>query len=338
MRVLIIGGTGLISTGIVKHLHARGVSDVAMLNRGQRENTLQSTVKHISGDRNDFAAFEKHFAGAGAEKYDVVIDMICFTPEQAESDVRAFGGRCGQFIFCSTVCTYGGKIPPHVLVDETFPQEPVSDYGRNKVACEQTFLRAHESGKFKTTIVRPSCTYGPGGRLIDNLEYDPPTWDRVERGLPVLCSGDGLGLWVATHRDDVGKLFAYAAGNPKTYGQAYNATRDEQFTWRDFYREAAAAVGKSANVLFMSADWIIAHDPKRFALLREITRYHGAYSSEKAKRDVPEFRCEIGFQDGAAQTLEDVRRRGAWKRTDGDEVYEAMVRKALAAGVEPVTV
>jgi nucleoside-diphosphate-sugar epimerase len=333
MRVLLIGGTGLISTGIIKHLRTRGAK-ITMFNRAQRENTVGDRVEQITGDRNDFAAFEKRFAN---EKYDVVIDMICFKPEQAESDVRSFAGRCEHFIFCSTVCTYGVKIPPTVVIDESFPQEPISEYGRNKVACEKVFLDAHAQGKFKTTIIRPSCTYGPGGRLIDNLEFNPPTWDRIERGLPVLCSGDGLGLWVATHRDDCGKLFAYAAGNVKTYGQSYNATRDENFTWRDFYREAAQAIGKPANVLFMPAGWIIKHDPARFGLLREITQFHGAYSSEKAKRDVPEFRCEIGFVEGSKQTLADIRRRNEWRTSEGDELYESMVRQAQSIGVESVT-
>src|SRR4051794_35409829 len=108
-----------------------------------------------------------------------------------------------------------------------------------------------------------------------------------------------LGLWVATHRDGVGKLFAYATLNPKTYGQSYNATRDENFTWRDFYREAAQSLCRAPRVMFMPASWIVAHDPQRFGLLREITQFHGAYSSEKAKRDVPEFRCEIDFARGA---------------------------------------
>jgi nucleoside-diphosphate-sugar epimerase len=333
MRVLLIGGTGLISTGIVKHLHARG-AEVTMFNRGQRESAIAGEVRQITGDRNDFAAFEKRFA---SEQFDVVIDMIAFTPEQALSDVRAFAGRCDHFIFCSTVCTYGTKIPGSVLVDERFPQEPISDYGRNKLACERIMLDAHAAGKLRATIIRPSSTYGPGGRLIDNLEFDPPTWDRIERGLPVLCSGDGLGLWVSTHRDDVGKLFAYAAGNTKTFGECYNATRDENFTWRDLYREAAGAIGKPAKVIFMPGEWIIRHDPKRFGLLREITQYHGAYSSDKAKRDVPEFECDIDFPEGAAQTLADIRRRGAWRKSEGDTLYETMVTRALAAGVEPIT-
>ena len=334
MRALLIGGTGLISTGIVKHL-LNGGADVTVYNRSKRENTLPGNVKTMVGDRNAVDAFIDTFKN---ERFDVVIDMICFTTDQARASVAAFGGRCEQFIFCSTVCTYGVKVPPTVLVDETFPQEPISDYGRNKVACEQIFMEAHAGCKFKTTIVRPSCTYGPGNSLIDNLEFNPVAWDRIEKGLPILCTGDGLGLWVYTHRDDCGKLFAYAAGNPKTYGQSYNATRDQNMTWTENIREIASAIGKPAQVLYMPATWVVAHDPSRFGLLREITAFHGAYSSEKAKRDVPEFRCEIDLKTGAAETLADVRRRNAWKTSDGDTLYNAMVEKALKAGVEPVAI
>jgi nucleoside-diphosphate-sugar epimerase len=224
-------------------------------------------------------------------------------------------------------------VSPHVFVDESLPQEPISNYGKNKLTCERIFLRAHAEKKLNTTIIRPSSTYGPGGTLIDNLEFDPAAWDRIERGLPVLCAGDGLGLWVSTHRDDVGALFAHAALNEKTFGQSYNATMDTHRTWCDYYREVAGVLGKPAQVLFMPAAWIVTRDPKRFNLLDEITRYHGAYSSEKAKRDVPQFRCEIDFARGAAETLNDQRRRGKWRDSSNDEVYDMMVRDALASGI-----
>ncbi len=331
MKVLILGGTGLISTGIVKHLLARK-ANISILNRAQRENTLPPEITQITADRSDFSALES----AASQNFDVVIDMICFNPDQAEADLRAFTQRCHHFIFCSTVCTYGTKIPPTVLIDESFPQQPISDYGKNKLACEQIFLRAHHDQKLNTTIIRPSSTYGPGGHLIDNLEFNPASWDRIERNLPVLCAGDGLGLWVSTHRDDVGKLFAYAALNPKTYGQSYNATRDQNFTWRDLYQQAASTLGKPANLLFMPAQWIIDHDPKRFNLLKEITQFHGAYSSQKAKRDVPEFRCEIDYRQGAKQTLEDLKRRNAWRDSTADNLYQSMIDKALSLGITPL--
>jgi nucleoside-diphosphate-sugar epimerase len=330
MKVLIIGGTGLISTGIVEHLLARG-ADLTLFNRQQRQSRLPSGLPVIAGDRNVPAEFEQRLE---RERFDVVIDMICFSPEQAQATLRAVGGRTGQLIFCSTVCTYGVKVPGHVLIDETFPPAPTSQYGKNKLACEQAFLRAHEAGLFKTTIVRPSNTYGPGNSLIDQLEFDGVVWDRVEHGLPVLCSGDGLGLWQSTHRSDVGRLFAYACGNAGTYGEVFNATRDHVFTWRDYFREAARALGTRAELVLAPAGWLVAQNPQRFKFLDETSRYHGAYCSAKARRAVPEFRCEVDFVDGARETLQDMKERGAWRRHQDDAEYGALVRRALELGFE----
>lgn len=332
MRVLIVGGTGLISTGIVKHLIGRR-ADVTLFNRGRRNSSVPASVKQIHGDRDEPGALEKAFAD---ERFDVVIDMIGFRAAQAEADVRAFGGKCEQLIFCSTVCTYGIESPGGVFVDETFPQKPISGYGRDKVECETILRKAAEAGKFKLTIIRPSSTYGEGGGMIDNVEFNPVAWDRIERGLPVLCAGDGLGLWVSTHRDDCGKAFAYAAMNAKTYGQSYNATRAEHLAWRDYYKTIAGAMGKTARLVFMPAAWIVKHDPARFGLLREITAYHGAYDSSKARRDIPEFRCDIGLAEGARRTLEDVKSRGQWRDGRDDSVYQSMVDSAIGMGIEPV--
>jgi nucleoside-diphosphate-sugar epimerase len=332
MNTLLIGGTGLISTGIIRHLAKRGAK-IAMFNRGQRDNRLEADVEVITGDRNDPASFAQCVDG---RTWDCVIDMICFSPEQAEASIKTFAGQCGHFIFCSTVCTYGVKIPPNVVVDESFPQEPISTYGKNKVACEKLFTAAGDRGDFKTTIVRPSHTYGEGSPLIDQTGGDTPAWDRIEKGLPVLCAGDGLGLWNSTHRDDVGSLFAHAAGNPKTYGQSYNATTERVFTWRDYYREVASALGTTAKLIMMPAGWIIAQDPKRFGGLKEIFQWHGAYTSKKARADVPEFADSIPFTEGAKRTLNDVKARGAWKDSSKDTLYQSMVDKALSIGVEPV--
>jgi nucleoside-diphosphate-sugar epimerase len=334
MKVLIIGGTGLISLGIVKHLLDRNAT-ITQFNRSQRGNPFGDRVKTVVGDRNDPAAF----AACGKENYDVVIDMIGFTPQQAEADVSVFAGRCAQFIFCSTVCTYGSKIPPQVLIDENFPQEPISEYGRNKLTSEKIFLAAAKAKKFAVTIIRPSSTYGPEHPMIDNLEPDPVSWDRIERGLPVLCAGDGLGLWQSTHRDDVGRLFAYACLNLKTFGQSYNATRRTVTTWRDYYHETAAALGTSASLLFMPADWIVSHDPARFGLLREITRYHGAYSSAKAERDVPEFAKDfIELKPGATEVFTARKKLNLSKKQVNDSTYEKMVEQALALGITPVNI
>ena len=75
MRVLIIGGTGLISTAITLELAARG-HQVTVYNRGQRLVQLPEGVNLMQGDRSQFAAFEAQMQAA--PRSDCVIDMICF--------------------------------------------------------------------------------------------------------------------------------------------------------------------------------------------------------------------------------------------------------------------
>ncbi len=328
MKALVIGGTGVIGGGVVKHLLARD-ADVTTYDRNRRGGPLPARVRHIVGDRSDARAFEQTFE---TSHYDVVVDLVCFTPSDAESTTRAFAGRCAQVQFCSTVCVYGVETPAGVLIDETCPLEPPTRYGQNKLEAERVFERAAARGAFAATIVRPSQTYGPGGALIDQLELDGTTWDRVTRGLPVLCAGDGLGLWQATHRDDCGKAFAYAALNPKTYGEAYNTTLDRVFTWRDYYREAARALDCAVRVMFVPTRWLFEERPERFPFLRDTSQFHGAYSSAKARAAIPEFRATIGFEHGARETLADVRRRGAWRLADTDPDYDRLVARAIALG------
>jgi len=328
IKALVVGGTGLVSTGIVQQLLARG-AQVSVFNRGLRSPSVAEGVRLIRGDRANATDFARTFE---RERFDVVYDMICYTAEDAEASVGAFAGRCEQFVGCSSAVVYGPKMPSSVLIDEQAPLEPTSHWGKSKVACEQTLLRAAESGAFKLTIARLGHTYGPGDAMIDQQDNDGLAWGRVVRGLPVFCTGDGLGLWQSTHRDDAAKFFAFAAMAPQTYGQTFNVMRDEILTWRDYYREVARALDTQAKLIFVPASWLIAQDPARFSFLAEVSQFHAAYSSAKAKLAVPEFRASIGLEAGARETFSDMRRRGVWNDRASDAAYEEMVHRALALG------
>jgi hypothetical protein len=45
---------------------------------------------------------------------------------------------------------------------------------------------------------------------------------------------------------------------------------------------------------------------------------------------------QIDYPPGKAETNADVRRRGKWKTSEGDALYQAMVDAAIKLGVEPV--
>src|SRR5207302_4866733 len=126
--------------------------DVTLYNRGKSEARVLAGFKTMQGDRKEYAAFEKQMTGAGA--FDCVIDMVGFVPEDAESVVRAFRGRIGQFIFCSTACVYGGPVT-RFPIREDEPRTPTGSYGANKVRCEDILMEAHRRGDFPVTVMRP---------------------------------------------------------------------------------------------------------------------------------------------------------------------------------------
>ena len=176
MRILIIGGTGIISTGISRLLIERG-DDVVLYNRGLRTSLVEGKYTTITGDRKEFTNFENQMNEAGT--FDCVIDMVCYRPEEAESAVRAFKGRTGQYIFCSTVDVYTKPAVAYPITEaaERLPSKKFM-YGYNKARCEELLFAAHERGDLVVTSIRPGHTYGEGG---NNLLHALGRW-QLSRG------------------------------------------------------------------------------------------------------------------------------------------------------------
>src|SRR5687768_2678875 len=129
MQVLVIGGTGFLSAAVVAALQAAGHA-VTVFTRGKRP--LPDGVSAITGDRKDADAFARAMEGRA---YDAVVDCICYTPDDAHGALRAFAGRVSHYLMISTDFVYG---PRRVLpIDEDTPTQAMSQYGRNKAACEE---------------------------------------------------------------------------------------------------------------------------------------------------------------------------------------------------------
>ena len=78
MRVLFIGGTGIISTACAQLAMSRGF-ELTVLNRGQR-NSLPG-LHQITADINDARAVA---AAIGDQRWDAVVDFICYGPAEIE--------------------------------------------------------------------------------------------------------------------------------------------------------------------------------------------------------------------------------------------------------------
>jgi nucleoside-diphosphate-sugar epimerase len=298
MRVLFIGGTGIISTACTRLAAERGIA-LTLLNRGRRAIELPPGVETIAAD------IDQAGPALGDAFFDVVVDWVAFTPAHVERDLRLFRGHARQYIFISSASAYQ-KPPSHYLITESTPlSNPYWEYSRNKIACEERLMAAYRDEGFPVTIVRPSLTYGDTQiPLAMNSWLKPYTAvDRMRRGLPVIVPGDGTSLQVITHNTDFAKGLVGLLGHRQAIGHAFHITSDEVMTWDQFYRITADAAGVEPKLVHIASDFIAAHQPDARAGLIGDKAFSIVFDNTKIKRFVPGYCATMPFAEGIRRTL-----------------------------------
>ncbi len=306
MKILIIGGTGLISTPLTRFLLERG-DEVTLYNRGDTPSRVPDGAKSLHGNRTDYPTFEAQMRNAGS--LDCVIDMVGYTPEDGESIIRVFRGRIGQLIFCSTVDVYQ-KPATRLPYTEAEPYGGLNTYGRNKVVIEKALLDAHARGDFPVTIIRPAYTYGESRGILYPLAPSSVYHDRLRRGQPLVVHGDGSSLWVACHVEDVARAFVGATLNPKTFGKSYHTTGEQWMTWDQYHQAVAQAIGAPApNLVHIPTDLLMQVAPKRAASVGDNFCFNNIFDNAAAQADLG-FRYTIPWAEGVRRTIEWYDRHG----------------------------
>ena len=320
MNVLIIGGTGLISTGITRQAVAAG-HDVTVFTRGKTEADLPESVDRVTGDRTDRDALER---ARDALSLGCVIDMVGFDPTDVETAVDVFAGHVDQYVFCSTVDVYHRPVETMPIRERAAREPPVSEYGADKAACEDRLFDAYRSEGFPATIIRPWHTYGEGGGLIDTLSSEAYV-DRLRKGKPILVHGDGTSVWGPCHRDDVAAAFVAAIGNHEAVGEAYHVTATDPMTWNQYHRRAAAALdAPEPDLVHVPTDALRAAVPDRVSPLVDHFRFSTVFDTGKAERDLG-FRQTVSWEAGVRRTVARLEADDAIADWDADPTYDGVV-------------
>lgn len=318
MKVGIVGGTGNISTPIVRLLLELG-HEVVCFNRGERGGVPED-ARAVIVDRADEAAFE---AKVQAEELDAGIDMICFNRQQAESTIRAFRG-VGHVVHCSTVCTYGIEYD-WLPVSEDHPLRPISDYGRNKVAADHAFLAAHHADGFPVTIIKPSTTYGPKMGALRQIAWEFSWIDRVRKGKPLVICGDGMTIHQHLHVDDAAPAFVHCLGRETCLGQIYNMVPDGFISWRQHHQLAMKVIGREVELIGVPLDNLRQFEIPAFSLCRDIFAHNGYFANQRVRRDIPEFQPRIDLVDGLAEVIDAMDRDGRIPDSDASDWEDTII-------------
>ena len=303
MKILIIGGTGLISSACSELAVARG-HELFIVNRFS--SLHYSVPEGVTVLQADVYTDEARLASLlAAHHFDAVVDFLAYTVEDIERDLRLFRGKTDQFVFISSASAYQ-KPPQHYLITEETPlKNPYWGYSRNKIACEERLMKAYREEGFPITIIRPSLTYGASQIPLVGASWSHPytVIDRMKQGQKVVIPGDGTSLWVLTWNADFAKGLIGLIGNDRTIGEAFHITSDEVLTWNQIVLEVYQALGLEPNVIHISSEMIIRHNPDKLGTLLGDKVNSVVFDNRKIKRFVPEFLCEVNWAQGLRRSL-----------------------------------
>jgi 2'-hydroxyisoflavone reductase len=187
LKVLILGGTGLIGPHLVRELSARG-HQLTLLNRGKRNPGMFPNIETLLGDRNGPLDVLQ------GREWDVVVDNSGYLPAQVKQSTQVLKDRVRHYIYVSSISAYVDLTPPGI--DEDYPLAQLKDpnvteitndtYGGLKAACER--LVEETFGTTRQAVIRPSYIVGPGDSS-DRFTYWPV---RTARGGEMLAPGTAL--------------------------------------------------------------------------------------------------------------------------------------------------
>ena len=258
MRVIVIGATGHVGGYLVPRLVGAG-HEVVAISRGRqapyREDPAWDRVDRVVADREAEDAAGTFGDRIAALHPDVVIDMVCFTPDSATRLLDALRGTGARLLMCGTIWGHGTLTAVPALEHED--RSPWGGYGIGKAAIEDLILaEAHRADGVPSAILHPGHISGPGWGVINPAgNLDPEVWRKLATGERLVLPNLGLETLHHVHADDVAQAFQLAIEHPEeAAGRSFHVVSERALTLRGFAEQAATWWGREADLAFAPFD------------------------------------------------------------------------------------
>eukprot|EP01048_Picozoa_sp_COSAG05_P013466 COSAG05_NODE_1437_length_4887_cov_5.343150_4_plen_333_part_00 len=254
MRVLVIGGSGLMGGATVRLLQMSGHTVTNLSRGGQVTLTgghprvpLPEGITTLLCDRTTEGPKLQQILREG--KFEAIIDYFAMVPAHVE-DVIAGSDRAAlkNYIFISTNMVYPGgpggfdisPLRPTVSegsADVSGADSAPDDYGGLKLKCEAVLRRAFATDGFPYTTVRPPSVIGPAcdqrHELLQRVAMGLPVPDARERPLAANPAG-GFRLAYSEDIADMCVRILDTATPSSVVGEAFNAACEETVTLEQY--------------------------------------------------------------------------------------------------------
>jgi len=254
MRVIVIGGTGHVGTYLVPRLVEAG-HEVLVVTRGQsrpyQPHAAWNAVRHLVMDRDALESAGRFGREISDLNPDIVIDMICFTPDSACHLVDALRGRVQHLLHCGSIWVHGHST--QVPTTEDQPRKPFGDYGLNKARIESYLLAEAQRSRIPATVLHPGHIVGVGWPPLNPAgHFNLNVFERLARGLELALPNIGLETVHHVHADDVAQAFIKAIASPSTaVGESFHVVSPAAITLRGYAEAVSAWFGQEPNLQFL---------------------------------------------------------------------------------------
>ena len=287
-RVLVIGGSGTISSPITRMLAEDRDVELTVLNRGRKKGDLPE-CRHLIADFHEADEVLKGLS------FDCVIHFVCMDIKDAKKSAELFQGKTKQFIFISTNCVLDHDLSCNIT-EKNLKGNRYWQYGRDKAECEDYFLSLKD---FPVTIVRPSQTYSKNRIPLSVKGNYWSVCERMIKGKEVIVHGDGQSVWAGTHAEDFARFFYPLICNQETIGEIYSIVNPEPYTWDMLYRCLAEKLGGTYKPVYISTSLL--EKSKRYDFLGSIhgdRHFSNLFDVSKIKALSPGQEFEISMEKG----------------------------------------
>ena len=293
MRVVVIGGTGHIGTYLAPRLLALGCQ-VVSVSRQQREpyhgqgawkQGAWKAVEQVNINRDEAEAAGEFGREILALKPDVVIDLICFTPQSNRQLMEALRHQVQHFLHCGTIWVHGPAA--ETPTRESDARRPFGAYGLAKAQIEHDLLSEARRSGFPATVLHPGHIVGVGWAPLNPAgHFNPEVFTRLARGEPLTLPNFGLETVHHVHADDVAQGFERALTHWRAaVGEAFHLVSPRALTLRGYAEAVSGWFGREAALEYAPFEaWrtgVLAEDAQ--ATWEHIARSPNI-STEKARR------------------------------------------------------
>lgn len=302
MNILIIGGTGILSTSVVDECLKKRYN-ITMLNRGRRKAFINPNVELIKCDVNNKDQVNSLLSG---RNFDVVVDFLCYNESQVINSIDLFGPKVRQYVFISSAQVYNTSIDQVFFEDADKPQKLWS-YSINKFKAENKVIEL--CGKFGIhyTIVRPGVNYD--NTRIPYGIYPPigQHWtlcNRILKDKPIITWNNGSNKLNLTRSEDFARGVSGLLGNEKAYDESFNVVGDNVYTWLEVLTILGKLLGHKVTTIDIPVDFYAENLSNDGESLRGGRANNLVCSNEKLKKVCPDFYTEYDLELGLKKTLE----------------------------------